>query len=68
MRKRSTVIAGKHETSISIEDEFWLELKSIAKSQKISINQLITNIDETNTGNLSSAIRVYVLKNLQKNN
>ncbi|MBT7777119.1 MAG: aryl-sulfate sulfotransferase, partial [Rhodospirillales bacterium] len=31
--------------------------------RRISLNQLITDIDETRTGNLSSAIRVYVLKN-----
>lgn len=61
MQKRSITIAKKHDTSVSIEEEFWQELKSIANERNLSINELITNIDEQNDGNLSSAIRVYIL-------
>ena len=62
LRKRSILVAG-HASSISLEDVFWRELTNIAKRQQCSLNQLGTEIDRTRTGNLSSAIRVFVLKN-----
>ena len=62
LRKRSVIIAG-HATSVSLEDIFWRELSSIAKSRRQSLNQLITEIDQNRAGNLSSAIRVFVLEN-----
>jgi predicted DNA-binding ribbon-helix-helix protein len=58
--KRSVLIAG-HQTSVSLEHSFWRRLKEIAQSRGISLNRLITEIDRTRTGNLSSAIRVFVL-------
>jgi len=61
MRKRSLNIAG-HSTSVSLEDAFWQELKKIASDQKISINALIGKIDAERDGNLSSAVRIYVLQ------
>lgn len=63
MKKLSVLIAGRHNTSISIEEEFFAELQNIANLKKISINQLITKIDNEKLGsNLSSAIRIYILK------
>jgi predicted DNA-binding ribbon-helix-helix protein len=62
MHKRSIRIA-QHNTSISLEPEFWVELKRIAAKEKISLNQLVARVDETRTGNLSSALRVFVLHN-----
>ena len=59
--KRSVLIAG-HRTSVSLEPEFWDALKQIAASAGHSINGLITEIDGDRTTNLSSALRVYVLK------
>lgn len=65
--KKSVVIAGRHDTSISLEDEFYEELMKIAKAKNMSINQLVTQIDmERNIENLSSAVRVYVLQYLKK--
>ncbi len=70
MRKQSVVIAGRHQTSISLEDEFYAELAAIAKERNISINQLVTEIDSSRRSeNLSSAIRIYILaylKNLSR--
>ena len=60
MRKHSVVIAG-HGTSVSLEAPFWDALKDIAKARGLSLNRLITEIDENRGENLSSAIRVYVL-------
>ena len=65
MKKHSIIISG-HQTSLSLEPEFWKELKRIASYKKISLSHLIEKIDNTRTGNLSSAIRVYVLSVLKQ--
>lgn len=62
MKKRSVTIAG-HATSVTLEDEFWEALGEIAQARGQSLNQIITEIDaERSGGNLSSAIRVFVLR------
>jgi predicted DNA-binding ribbon-helix-helix protein len=62
MKKISVVIAGRHSTSICLEEEFLHELKRIATIQDKSINELVTEIDRNKkTDNLSSAIRLFVL-------
>jgi len=62
MRKRSVTIAHRHNTSITLEDEFMAELENIAEYEHKSINDIITEIDNTrSTPNLSSAVRVYIL-------
>lgn len=60
IKKRSVVISG-HRTSISLENVFWEALRGIASDKSISVNQLVTEIDRQRKGNLSSAIRTYVL-------
>ena len=66
IRKRSVTIRG-HRTSFSLEDEFWQALRAIAADRCISLSTLIVEIDENRRPeeNLSSALRVYVLKRLQ---
>ena len=67
MKKISVIIANRHQTSISLEEEFWQELQDIAKEKKSTINQLVTEIDSKREHeNLSSAIRVYILIHLKK--
>ena len=67
MRKQSVIIANRHSTSISLEDEFFDELKELARQKDMSINLLVTEIDAVREQeNLSSAIRVYILKELKK--
>jgi predicted DNA-binding ribbon-helix-helix protein len=59
--KRSIVIAG-HRTSISLEDSFWTALKQIAKQRGETLSDIVAAIDDRRRdGNLSSAIRVFVL-------
>ena len=65
MKKRSVLIAG-HPTSVSLEEEFWDALKAEAAARGVSVNALIEEIDAGRTGNLSSAIRVFVLGALQR--
>lgn len=59
--KRSIVIAG-HKTSVSLEDAFWKGLKDIAGTRDMTLSELVAAIDtERRHGNLSSAIRLFVL-------
>ena len=59
--KRSIVIAG-HKTSVSLEDAFWRGLKDIATGQDMTLSELVATIDTGRKhGNLSSAIRLFVL-------
>ena len=65
--KRSVVIDG-HKTSVSLEDQFWSGLKEIAHAQEATLSKLVTKIDETRQhGNLSSAIRLFVLDRVRAN-
>ena len=59
--KRSIVVVG-HKTSVSLEDAFWKGLKEIAGGRDITLSDLVATIDsERRHGNLSSAIRLFVL-------
>jgi len=59
--KRSVVING-HKTSVSLEGPFWTGLKTIAHAQQMTLSELVAEIDRTREkGNLSSAIRLFVL-------
>jgi len=61
LRKRSVTIAG-HRTSVSLEPPFWSALREIAAARGVSLNALIAEIDDGRSGNLSSALRVFVLE------
>jgi predicted DNA-binding ribbon-helix-helix protein len=59
--KRSIVIAG-HKTSVSLEDAFWSGLKDIAAGRNMTLSELVATLDtDRRQGNLSSAIRLFVL-------
>lgn len=61
IKKRSVLIAG-HATSLSLEAEFWSALQEIARQRHMSLNRLVASVDRARTGNLSSALRVFVLE------
>lgn len=68
MKKRSVSISG-HRTSISLEEEFWDLLNTIARQQGRPLARLIAEVDRNRIkaaepANLSSALRVYVLKHV----
>lgn len=65
VKKYSVMISG-HRTSISLEPEFWEEIKRLAKEENISVAALVTDIDNSRNGNLSSALRLFVLKKLKQ--
>jgi predicted DNA-binding ribbon-helix-helix protein len=68
IRKHSATLHG-HRTSFSLEEDFWDELKSIAAARGISLAGLISEIDDGRApqSNLSSALRLYVLKWIKGN-
>jgi len=64
--KRSVVIGG-HKTSVSLEDAFWNDLREIAHYQRVTVSQLLENIDkERRQGNLSSALRLFVFDQVRR--
>ncbi|MBM3510521.1 MAG: ribbon-helix-helix domain-containing protein [Alphaproteobacteria bacterium] len=65
VRKRSVTLRG-HPTSVSLEQAFWAGLKRIADARGLSVAALVAEIDGRRTGNLSSAIRVFVLETLAR--
>ncbi|MEO1704401.1 MAG: ribbon-helix-helix domain-containing protein [Pseudomonadota bacterium] len=66
-KKRSLTLKG-HRTSVSLEDEFWAEFRSIAAAQHKAVNVLAAEIDADRglEMGLASAIRLFVLRDLQR--
>lgn len=65
MKKISVSLSG-HQTSISLESEFIDALQKLAAAQNRPVAAIISELDarrDANT-NLSSAVRVYILKML----
>ena len=60
-----TVTFGSFKTSISLEDAFWIGLIKIARRQGTTASKIVQKISrERHKGNLSSAVRVFVLNRL----
>jgi predicted DNA-binding ribbon-helix-helix protein len=60
--KRSITVSG-HKTSVSLEDQFWKSLREIAEDRTKTVSGLIDDINaERKFANLSSAIRMYILR------
>jgi predicted DNA-binding ribbon-helix-helix protein len=59
--KRSMIIGGRN-SSVSLEEAFWKGLKEIALNRRLTLSELVDNINaERRHSNLSSAIRFFVL-------
>ncbi len=67
MHKISVSLSG-HQTSISLEQEFFDILKKISTERKVSVANIIQQIDSTRKpgSNLSSEIRIWILKQILK--
>lgn len=60
--QRSITFGGR-KTSVTLEDAFWEALKEIAYSRRMTISDLVREIDaQRRHNNLSSAIRLFVLE------
>jgi predicted DNA-binding ribbon-helix-helix protein len=67
MAARHSIEIRGRQTSISIEDAFWTALRQIATAQGIGVYSLIARIEQHHPQeNLSSAVRVFVLKHYQQ--
>jgi predicted DNA-binding ribbon-helix-helix protein len=63
---KHSIAIGGHKTSVSLEDPFWSELKEIANGQHLTLSNMVAGIDKSRQqGNLSSAIRLFVLQQLR---
>ena len=59
--KRSIVVNG-HKTSVSLEEAFWIGVKDISAERNKTLSELVGEIDsQRQQGNLSSALRLFVL-------
>lgn len=70
LQKRSIQING-HQTSISLEPEFWAVLQDMAAGDDKSLAALVAQLDDdraalTMKRNLSSHLRVYILNRLKE--
>ena len=63
LERHSFTIAG-HRTSISIERIFWDGLHQVAKTDGVSLAELVRRLDEERAGSLSGAVRCYVIQRL----
>jgi predicted DNA-binding ribbon-helix-helix protein len=64
--KKRSVVLHRHKTSISLESSFWKSLCEIADQKQMIVSRLAQQIDDERTdGNLSSAIRIFVLNHLR---
>jgi predicted DNA-binding ribbon-helix-helix protein len=64
-RKRSVKLDGR-KTTLGLEDGFWNALKEIAAAQETTVQNLVWKIDRARHGNLSSAIRLFVLDHYRR--
>jgi predicted DNA-binding ribbon-helix-helix protein len=63
--KRSIIVGGR-KTSVSVEEAFWSGMKEISGARSMALSQLVSEIDANrNLGNLSSAIRQFVLEHFK---
>ena len=62
IKKRSISIHGR-KTSISLEDEFWDGLHELARARDMNLSHFVESLRPA--ANLSSAIRIAVLKHYQ---
>jgi predicted DNA-binding ribbon-helix-helix protein len=71
-RNKRSLSVARHRTSVSLEDEFWDALVSIARADGRSVASLVAEIDKKRSGkptpqpSLSAAIRIYVLERTKR--
>jgi predicted DNA-binding ribbon-helix-helix protein len=64
--KRSIAVAG-HKTGVSLEEAFWNGMKEISALRNMTLSELVGETDGSRQqGNLSSAIRLFVLDYFKK--
>lgn len=65
--KKRSVIVRSLKTSVTLENEFWLGLKEIARARQMTLGGLVNVIEAGRQhNNLSLAIRLFVLNNYRE--
>ena len=70
-RNKHSLTIARHRTSISLEDDFWDALATLARADGKSIAALVGEIDKRRSAraspqpSLSAAIRIYVLERMR---
>lgn len=60
--QKRAIRVGRHQTSVSVEDEFWQALREIGLCHQLPLSSIFDDIDRGRThANFSSAVRLYVL-------
>jgi predicted DNA-binding ribbon-helix-helix protein len=59
---RRSIYPNRHNTSVTLEDAFWESLIEIAHHRRMSVSDLVAEIDARRQGNLASALRLFVLE------
>ena len=61
LQKKSVTLSG-HETSLALEAEFWAVLQAMASGRRLSLAELVRDIDRTRLARpLASACRLEAL-------
>jgi predicted DNA-binding ribbon-helix-helix protein len=55
------VVVGKRRTTVRLESRYWEELQRISRRTGRSVRDICTVLDQTRTGTLASALRLFVL-------
>jgi predicted DNA-binding ribbon-helix-helix protein len=67
--KKHSVLHSGRRTSVSLEDEFYDQLKVIAERRAIPIGKVVEEIETSSLGgNLSNHIRLFVLRDVLSRN
>jgi len=64
LQPRSITVAGRR-TTVRLEDTYWDELQRMASERRTSIAHIVSSIDAAQPSNLSSAIRVFILRSVR---
>jgi predicted DNA-binding ribbon-helix-helix protein len=63
--KPRNVLVGQRRTTVRLENRYWEELQKISRRTGRSIRDICTALDQTRTGTLASALRLFVLDHFE---
>lgn len=60
--KKRSIVLNQMKTSVSLEEAFWEALREIARERRVPISAIVSDVEDKRLdGNLSSALRLFVL-------
>lgn len=61
-----SIVVGTRRTTVRLETKYWEALRNISRRTGRSIRDICTKLDQDRDGTLASALRLFVLENLQR--